>query len=150
MASLEHENHSPHPNRPEILILGFPDYEQQAHDLASALDAPVCIVDLHRFPDGESLVRIPASLPQRVVLFRTLDNPNNKLIELMLCSTTARALGAKHITLVAPYLCYMLQDQAFHPGEAVSQRIVGQFIETLCDSLITVDPHLQGLIAFSR
>jgi ribose-phosphate pyrophosphokinase len=36
----------------------------------------------------------------------------------------------------------MRQDTAFHPGEAVSQRIVGRFLADLFDSLITVDPHL--------
>ena len=139
-----------HSNRSEILVLGFPDYEQQAYDLAKALDAPVSIVDLHRFPDGESLVKIPTPLPPRVVLFRSLDNPNSKLVELLLCSATARTLGAKHITLVAPYLCYMRQDKAFHPGEAVSQQIVGQFIGNLCDSLITVDPHLHRIHQLSE
>jgi ribose-phosphate pyrophosphokinase len=43
---------------------------------------------------------------------------------------------------VAPYLAYMRQDIAFHPGEAISQRIVGQFLSTLFDAVITVDPHL--------
>lgn len=129
----------------EILILGFPDYEEQAHALAKALDAPLRIVDLHYFPDGESLVKLPAPLPQRILLVRSLDNPNPKLIELMLCSATARSLGVEHITLVAPYLCYMRQDNAFHPGEAISQQIVGKFIASLCDSLITVDPHLHRI-----
>ena len=136
-------NATPHPS--EILILGFRDYEQQANALAKALDVPLRIVDLHHFPDGESLIKLPSPLPQRVILVRSLDNPNPKLIELMLCSSTARSLGVKHITLVAPYLCYMRQDYAFHPGEAISQQIVGQFIANLCDSLITVDPHLHRI-----
>jgi ribose-phosphate pyrophosphokinase len=36
----------------------------------------------------------------------------------------------------------MRQDMAFRPGEAISQRIVGQFLSTLFDAVITVDPHL--------
>jgi hypothetical protein len=48
----------------------------------------------------------------------------------------------RHLTLVAPYLAYMRQDIAFHPGEAVSQRIVGPFLASLFDAVVTVDPHL--------
>jgi len=39
-------------------------------------------------------------------------------------------------------LAYMRQDIAFHPGEAVSQRIVGPFLASLFDAVVTVDPHL--------
>jgi ribose-phosphate pyrophosphokinase len=73
---------------------------------------------------------------------RTLNNPNEKLVELLLAAQTARDLGARHLTLVAPYLAYMRQDIAFHPGEAISQRIVGHFLAGLFDAVVTVDPHL--------
>jgi ribose-phosphate pyrophosphokinase len=36
----------------------------------------------------------------------------------------------------------MRQDKAFHPGEAVSQRIVGTLLARYFDALITVDSHL--------
>ena len=71
-----------------------------------------------------------------------MNDPNEKLIELLLAAQTARSLGASHLTLVAPYLAYMRQDIAFLPGEAVSQRIVGGFLAGLFDAVITVDPHL--------
>jgi len=125
-----------------LLVLGFPDYEEQSRTLAQRLDVPCKIVHVHRFPDGESLVRLPEALPVHVVLCRSLDRPNDKLIELLLAAATARELGAERLTLVAPYLCYMRQDKAFVTGEAVSQRIVGEFIADLFDAVVTVDPHL--------
>jgi ribose-phosphate pyrophosphokinase len=125
-----------------MLILGFDDYAPQTLRLASALGAAQASIAVHRFPDGESKLTLPAQLPERVVVCRALDHPNDKLVELMLCARTARDLGARHITLVAPYLCYMRQDVAFAPGEAVSQRIVGEFLAGLFDAVITVDPHL--------
>ena len=76
---------------------------------------------------------------------RSLHDPNNKLIELLLVAKTAREMGAKQLTLVAPYLCYMRQDMAFHAGEAVSQQIIGQYLGDLFDNLITVDPHLHRI-----
>ena len=81
-------------------------------------------------------------LPVRAVLLRSLYQPNDKLVELLLAARAARGLGVRHLTLVAPYLAYMRQDIAFHPGEAVSQRIVGPFLASLFDAVVTVDPHL--------
>jgi len=130
------------PDRKRLLVLGFPEYTDQANRLAGALDSACKIVDVHRFPDGESRVRLPAEVPAHVVLCRSLNQPNDKLIELMLAARTARDLGARRLTLVAPYLCYMRQDTAFSPGEAVSQTIVGEWLGGLFDRVITVDPHL--------
>lgn len=133
-----------------MLVLSFPDYFPQAQRLASNLGADIEEIYLHRFPDSESLVRLPTSLPEHVVLYRSLDQPNDKLIELMLCAQTARELGAKRITLVAPYMCYMRQDTANHPGEAVSQRIVGRLLAELFDDVITVDPHLHRISSLGQ
>lgn len=124
------------------LILGFPGYEPQSRRLAAALALPCEIVGLHRFPDDESLVQLPPRLPHHVILCRSLDHPNDKLVELLFAARTARELGAMRLTLVAPYLCYMRQDAAMQPGQAVSQRIVGQLLRELVDALVTVDPHL--------
>jgi ribose-phosphate pyrophosphokinase len=85
-----------------------------------------------------------------VVVLRTLDHPNEKLVELLLAARTARTLGARHLTLVAPYLAYMRQDIAFRPGEAVSQRIVGRFLADLFDAVITVDPHLHRVATLTE
>jgi ribose-phosphate pyrophosphokinase len=123
-------------------ILGFPESELQAKALAEALRKPFDLIDLHRFPDGETRLRLPGGLSDRLVFYRSLDRPNDKLIELLLAVKSAREQGSKHLTLVAPYLCYMRQDTAFQPGEAVSQRIIGDFLASMFDAVITVDPHL--------
>jgi len=130
---------------PGTIILGFDDYEDQSRKLAESLGIPCCIIQRHVFPDGESRLTLPDSLPEHVVICRSLDQPNEKLVELLLAAKTARELGAKKLTLVAPYLCYMRQDKAFYPGEAISQPIIGNFIAGLFDNVITVDPHLHRI-----
>jgi ribose-phosphate pyrophosphokinase len=132
------------------LLLGFPDYAPQARALAAALNAAYGEVDIHRFPDGENRIRLPAQLPERVILCRSLNDPNAKLVELLLAAATARELGARQLMLVAPYLCYMRQDIAFQPGEAVSQRIVGQWLAQHFDTVISVDPHLHRVHSLSE
>ncbi len=124
------------------LLLGFPEYSGPARQLAAAAELDYAEIDVHRFPDGESRLRLPEHLPERIVIYRSLDQANEKLVELALAASTARELGAENIVLVAPYLCYMRQDKAFHPGEAVSQHVVGKMIASWFDGLVTVDPHL--------
>lgn len=130
---------------PAMMILSFDDYEVQSHKLAQVLDIPCHMIQRHRFPDGENKLTLPAKLPEHVIFCRSLDQPNEKLLELLLAAKTARELGAKVLTLVAPYLCYMRQDKAFHPGEVISQTIVGNFLADLFDNVITVDPHLHRI-----
>lgn len=123
------------------LVLGFPDGNAAARRFAAALDLSCGTVEVHRFPDREALVRISGSAPL-VFLYRSLDDPDAKLIELLLAASAARDGGARRVVLVAPYLAYMRQDKAFHPGEAVSQRVIGRLIADRFDGLLTIDPHL--------
>lgn len=123
-------------------LLYFEEEEAIAIETAAEADLRPLPVRRHRFPDGELRLQLPTDLPARVVVWRGLQQPNEKLVELLLLARTAHELGALQLTLVAPYLAYMRQDMAFNPGEAVSQRVVGRFLASLFDAVITVDPHL--------
>ena len=126
----------------KALILGFPEYEQQTQRLAQAAGLDCAPVAIHAFPDGESKLTLPPKLPEHVILCRSLDYPNAKLAELVIAAGGARDLGAKTVSLVAPYLCYMRQDKAFHPGEVVSQQVMGRCLAAYFDNVLTVDAHL--------
>ncbi len=123
-------------------LLCLEDEADIAARAAAAADWPLCVIERHRFPDGELRLRLPPELPHRVVVWRGLHQPNEKLVELLLIARSARGLGAQWLGLVTPYLGYMRQDIAFHPGEVVSQRVVGGFLAELFDAVLTVDPHL--------
>ena len=66
---------------------------------------------------------------------------------LTFAAATARELGAVRIGLVAPYLCYLRQDQRFRPGEAVTSRLFARMVSGTFDWLVTIDPHLHRLAA---
>ena len=133
----------------DTLIIGFPEYADQTEGLARAADLPFTILDIHHFPDGESKITLPGLLPKQVILVRSLDHPNDRLVELILAAAGARQLGAEHISLVAPYLCYMRQDKAFHAGEVVSQPVIGSCLASHFDALLTVDAHLHRVHSLS-
>jgi ribose-phosphate pyrophosphokinase len=126
----------------EQMLLAFDDEAPLAQALAQALGAPLAFVRRHRFPDGELRLCLPEKLPPRVLVLRGLQQPNEKLVELLLCAPAARELGARELVLLSPYLAYMRQDMAFTPGEVVSQRHVAALLGALFDALLTVDPHL--------
>jgi ribose-phosphate pyrophosphokinase len=132
------------------LLLYFEDEVDPAQRLAQEAGLYAAAIERHRFPDDELRLRLPDALPARVVLYRSLHRPNEKLLELLLVARTAGRLGALDITLVAPYMAYMRQDAAFRSGEVVSQRIVGDFLAGLFDGVITVDPHLHRVASLGE
>src|SRR5690554_8167834 len=113
----------------DAALLHFADEAEPAQRLADACRLPALAVERHRFPDEELKLTLPlgesSTSPETLVLYRSLDRPNDKLVELLLLARHARRLGVARLVLVAPYLAYMRQDIAFHPGEIVSQTIVG-------------------------
>lgn len=131
------------------VIFGFEDSMAAARRLASLLNVPAFQIETHRFPDQESLVRVP--VPARTaILYRSLNDPDGKIIELLLAASAGRDQGAERVILIAPYLAYMRQDRAFHLGEAVSQRVIGRLIADHFDGLLTVDPHLHRIAELSE
>ncbi len=126
-------------------LLAFSDEAALANGLAGALGCSLALVGRHAFPDGESKLTAPAQLPPNVAVLRGLQQPNAKLAELLLLAPACRELGARHLTLVSPYLAYMRQDMAFNPGEVVSQRHLGALLAQAFDAVVTVDPHLHRI-----
>ena len=122
-------------------VHSFASQEAAAHRLAGALAAPWRQIALRRFHDGESLVRVDPHTGG-AILFCSLDRPNAKLVDLLFAASALRDGGAAPVVLVAPYLCYMRQDKALQPGEAVSQKVVAGLISQAFDAVVTVDPHL--------
>jgi len=131
---------SPPAWHPDV-VFGFPDSETQALSFARAMGLEYRSVALHIFPDGERRVLVPGAAREPII-FRSLHDPDHKLIELILAASVLRREGALSLTLVAPYMAYMRQDIVFHPGEAVSQSVIGGVLAASYDRFVAVDPHL--------
>jgi ribose-phosphate pyrophosphokinase len=124
-----------------VAIHCLPAGADDARRLAACLAVPLHEIATHTFPDGE--LRVTAWPVSAVsIVYAPLDRPNDKLLALLFAAESLRRNGCKRLVLVAPYLCYMRQDAAFHPGEAISQKVIGRLIAGSFDRLITVDAHL--------
>ncbi len=126
-----------------MLVLALPGGAALARRLARLLRCDWSALALHRFPDGETLVRIDAPVEGRcVVLAGSLNEPDGKTLPLLFAADAARELGARQVGLAAPYLAYLRQDLRFRPGEAVTSRSYARLLSGSLDFLVTVDPHL--------
>ena len=106
----------------EAIIQSLPSSSRDAAQLAARLGLPFHEIAIHAFPDGEMRVTAgPAA--SATIIYASLDRPNGKLIALAFAAEALRRGGAKRLVLLAPYLCYMRQDTAFHEGEAISQKV---------------------------
>lgn len=130
-------------------IHSFAECLPSAQRLADLLGVACQAINLRHFPDGESLVQVAAT-ESTALLYRSLDHPNDKLVELLLAASALRDRGASRIILVAPYLGYMRQDMAFQPGEAVSQKVVGTLLAAYFEGVVTVDPHLHRVASLEH
>lgn len=129
--------------QPPFLVVGLPDAGALPAQLAAQLRCDRSDLALHRFPDGECLVRLDADVQGRCVVFAgSLDHPDGKTLPLLFAADAARELGAARVGLVAPYLAYMRQDHRFHAGEAVTSRSYARLLSGALEFLVTVDPHL--------
>jgi ribose-phosphate pyrophosphokinase len=131
-------------------MVALPGNERLATTLARTLPAAEIPLEVRRFPDGESLVRIAGDVRGRdVVIVATLDQPDAKIVPLLLASGAARDLGAARVLLLTPYLGYLRQDAAFRPGEAVSARIIGRLLSAWFDAVIVAEPHVHRIESLS-
>ena len=125
------------------ILFAFPGNEPMARTLADQCGLTIGCMELHGFPDGESLVRLHTPVAAHDVVFVcTLDRPDTKVLPLLFAAATARELGARRIGLVAPSLAYMRQDRAFRASEGVTSSYFARMLSAAFDWLVTVDPHL--------
>ncbi|HVN29665.1 MAG TPA: ribose-phosphate diphosphokinase, partial [Candidatus Binataceae bacterium] len=107
-------------------------------------------IALRRFPDGESLVTVHSPVDAEATVIDSLAHPDQKLIHLILAADALRRAGARRLTLVAPYLAYMRQDNVFMPGQPISQRVIGKLLAASFDRVLTVEAHLHRVKRLSE
>lgn len=134
----------------DLELFTFPDCQELARGVADRLELPLHPVEVHTFPDGESVVRAQSNTPGRALLFRSLNDPNQKLIEVLFAADALRRQGVARIGLVAPYLGYMRQDQVFLSGQSLSQQVAAHLLGGAFDDVLTVEAHLHRIHALSE
>ena len=103
-------------------------------------------IEIGKFPDGDSHVRIPSIAECQgrdvIVFHRLYPKQNTSLVALLLILDSLKEIGAKHISVVVPYLPYSRQDKKKLNGEVASAFVICNLLARAgCDKLITFDCH---------
>ena len=101
------------------------------------------------FADSETYVRLPLEKIKRdiegahaVYVQTTVPMENHHFIETLLTLDALREQRVGWIDLVIPYLVYARQDKVFHPGEALSIRVILKAIKAMrVNRIFTIDVH---------
>lgn len=123
-------------------IFGFAEDAAPVRRLAERLGAPPGLIALKTFPDGETLPTVDPDGATTVILYRSLHQPNERLLPLLLAADAFRRAGVGRLVLVAPYLAYLRQDTVFEPGQPLSRDVVCGLLGSAFDRLVTVQAHL--------
>ncbi|MES2896789.1 MAG: ribose-phosphate diphosphokinase [Pseudomonadota bacterium] len=123
------------------VVQAFAADQAGAARLADALGLELETVRLHVFPDREVLPTV-TPFAGVVIAYCPLNQPNAKLMSLILACDAWRRAGATRLVLVAPYMCYLRQDTLFAPGQALSRDVIGRLLGERFDRIVTVEPHL--------
>ena len=138
-------------NDPAVTVIAFAGRDPISRGIAAGLGADHASARIHRFPDGESCVRIDReNIRERVIVVCSLCRPDPIVVPLLFLAGTLRDYGAGELVLVAPYLAYMRQDRRFHDGEGISARYFAGLLSDHFDALVTVDPHLHRIHALDE
>lgn len=125
------------------VLISMPGNERLARSIADRTGWPVGALEIRKFPDGESYLRLHSKVAGCAVgIVCTLARPDEQILPLLFAASLLRESGARSIQLVAPYLAYMRQDRRFNDGEALTSRQFAQILSSAFDGLVTVDPHL--------
>jgi len=130
------------------LVIGGSNGEHLAIELSQLMGFELVSVEIKKFPDGETYVRILGEVSGRdVVYINSLQrSPNESLIETLLTLDALRDLGATRLIAVIPYMSYARQDSRFNPGEAISVQTIAKLFKSMrLDHLVTVDMHLHRI-----
>jgi ribose-phosphate pyrophosphokinase len=103
-------------------------------------------IEIGQFPDGDSHVRInPISDCKDadvVVFHRLYPKQNTSLVSLLLILDSLKEVGARYVSVVAPYLPYSRQDKKKLNGEVASAFVICNLLARAgCDKLVTFDCH---------
>ena len=127
-----------------MIVVGCSHGSHLAKKIADKLKKPYFPLEVTHFPDSEIKLRYKINIKNKdIVLVQSFyGNVNDCIIEALFAAETAADLGAKKITLVAPYFPYLRQDKRFNQGECISLRTIAKNVDEDFDRVIIIDPHL--------
>jgi len=108
-------------------------------------------VEIRRFPDGETFVKIQENIRGRdiFVVQSICRPPNENLMELLIMIDALKRASAARITAVLPFYGYGRQDRKDQPRVPITAKLVANLLEAAgANRLLTIDLHAQQIQGF--
>ena len=112
-----------------------------AGKIAKYLGMDLGAVDIQRFPDGETFVKIRDNIRggDMYVVQSTCRQPNEMLMELLIMIDAMRRASAARITAVLPYFGYARQDRKDQPRVPITAKLIANLLTTAgADRVLTI------------
>jgi ribose-phosphate pyrophosphokinase len=134
-----------------MIVVGGSASRKLSWEISKELNCRFSQPEIKSFPDGELYVRIPEDLSgEEVIVVQSTPPPQNEnLMELLLLLEAALEQKPRTLKAVVPYLAYARQDKIFKKGEALSLKLVSQFIEKAgAEEVVVVDIHERESLSY--
>jgi ribose-phosphate pyrophosphokinase len=134
-----------------LKILAGTSHPELANSIAGYLGEPLGEVDIRRFPDGETFVKIIENIRGRdvFILQSICHPPNEMLMELLILIDAVRRASAARITAVLPYFGYARQDRKDQPRVPITAKLVANLLVAAgANRLVAMDLHCQQIQGF--
>ncbi len=108
-------------------------------------------LDIQRFPDGETFVKIRENVRGEdcFIVQPICGQPNERLMELLIIIDAMKRASANRITAVLPFYGYGRQDRKDQPRVPITAKLVANLLEAAGASrVLTMDLHAQQIMGF--
>ncbi|SOC85683.1 ribose-phosphate pyrophosphokinase [Ensifer adhaerens] len=130
------------------LFFAFKRDRPLAQSVVRQLGSTLSPLEEREFEDGEHKIRPLVNVQGRpVVIFASLNGDadhsvNDRLCRLLFFIGALKSNGARRVTAVTPYLCYLRKDRRTKPHDPVTARYVAQLFEAVgTDAIVVLEAH---------
>ena len=122
-----------------------------AEEISAFAQIPLCDVDVFKFSNDESFVKINDNVrgADVFIIQPTCRPVNDNLMELLIMIDALRRASAERINCVIPYYAYARSDKKDQPRVPITAKLTADLLSTAgADRVVTVDLHAEQIQGF--